>query len=179
MIDIVEKRKGFKQLAKAIVSEYYNLDISKPTRLREYVIARMMFYKLLRANTNMTYQEIADTFDKNHATVLHSVKNLDGIMEYDYSIRSDYLSVNSKFNEALDRIYNGNLEDLQEAKEQSDEYYMLLNDLNKLKQRYEALAKIHRDLVESNSLLNDKYKKLKNKHEEREVYYRDNGFIIK
>jgi|11_taG_2_1085331.scaffolds.fasta_scaffold06136_6 hypothetical protein len=178
MIDIIQRRKGFKKLAKKIVSEYYNIDISKPTRLREYIVARSMFYKLLRDNTSMTYQNIADTFSKNHATVLHSINNLEGIMEYDYSTRSDYLSVNSRFNEALDRTYNTNLEELNKVVEESEQYYMLLDDLNKLKQRYDTLTLIHRDLVESNSLLNNNYKKLQDKYRKREDYYSSNGYII-
>jgi chromosomal replication initiation ATPase DnaA len=69
-----------------------------------------MYYKVLRANTNMSFQEIANTFNKNHATVMHSIKQLDGIMEMDYSLRSDYLSINDRFVQAIDDLYECNLD---------------------------------------------------------------------
>jgi hypothetical protein len=179
MIETIQENNRLKEIAKVLVSKYYNVEISEPTRLREYVIARGMFYKLLRDNSNMTYQDIANTFKKNHATVLHSVKNIEGIMEYDYSLRCDYLSLNSAFNFSLNTVYEMSLEESQADKEHSEEYYWLLNDFNKLKKNHNTLLNINKELVESNDLLNKKYKNLLKKHEEREVYYRDNGFIIK
>lgn len=179
MIEVIREKNILKRTAKAVVSKYYNVDISKPTRLKEYIIARGMFYKLLRDNSHMTYQDIANTLNKNHATVLHSVKNIEGIMEYDYSLRSDYLSLNSIFNESLNTMYDTNIEESQEDKHYSEEYYLLLNNFNRLKKTHGGLLKAHKELIDLNNLLNDKYKKLLQKHEQREVYYRDNGYIIK
>lgn len=179
MIEQIKKRERYKELANSIVCGYYGININEPTRIREYVIARAMFYKILRSNTNMSFQEIANIFNKHHATVLHSIKQLEGIMEQDYSLRSDYLAINTKFTEAIEDIYSENLDELLDVKEESETYYMLLSDFNDLNKRHRALRKAHRQLVESNEELNGRYKRLKKKYDDREWYYHRNGFIIK
>lgn len=179
MIEQIKKRERYKELANSIVCGYYGIDIGQPTRIREYVIARAMYYKILRANTNMSFQEIAKIFNKHHATVLHSIKQLDGIMEQDYSLRSDFLVINTKFTDAIEKIYSENLDELLDVEEESEEYYMLLSDFNDLNQRHRALRIAHKELIESNEKLNEKYKRLKNKHEEREYYYQRNGYVLK
>ena len=68
------QNKQTKEVAKTIVNNYFGLDISRNTRQRRYVVARSIFYKILRYNTKMSFQDIADTFNKNHATVLHAIK---------------------------------------------------------------------------------------------------------
>jgi DNA-binding Lrp family transcriptional regulator len=179
MIEQIKKRERYKELASSIVCGYYGIDIGQPTRIREYVIARAMYYKILRANTNMSFQEIAKIFNKHHATVIHSIKQLEGIMEEDYSLRSDFLVINTKFTEAIEDIYSENLDELLTVKEESEEYYMLLSDFNDLNQRHRALRIAHKELIESNEKLNGRYKRLCDKYDERESYFYKNGYIIR
>ena len=179
MIEQIKKRERYKKIANLIVCDYFNIDIKKPTRIREYVTARSMYYKVLRANTNMSFQEIANTFNKNHATVMHSIKQLDGIMEMDYSLRSDYLSINDRFVQAIDDLYESNLYNSDSEQIDFEAYRMLLSDYHELKTRHKALRVAHKQLVESNDKMNERFKKLKTIHEERERYYKRNGYVIR
>lgn len=179
MIEQIKKREEYKELANSIVSNYYDIEISEPTRMREYVIGRSIYYKILRTNTNMSFQEIAKSFGKNHATILHSIKQLDDLMGHDYSLRSDYLAINNKFTEAIEHIYSENLEEFISTREDSEEYLMLLSDFKELNKRHRALRKSHKELIESNEKLNQKYKRLYDKYEERESYFYKNGYIIR
>lgn len=172
----IEQRNKIQSLAKNIVKKHFGIDIENNTRKREYILARSMYYKLLRENTKMSFQEIANIFKKDHATVLHSIKQLNGYMEYDVTLRADYAAIHSTFLDAIDNDlldkYNG------ENPETTPEYLKLLQDFNELKKRYLDLKHDHQILVEASSVLNEKFKTLTDKHEAREKYYARNGFII-
>jgi len=66
----VETQNKIKLLAKDTVCKYYGIDIAKRTRKREYVLARSMYYKLLRENTKMSFQEIAKETNVSISTAL-------------------------------------------------------------------------------------------------------------
>jgi len=173
----VETQNKIKLLAKDTVCKYYGIDIAKRTRKREYVLARSMYYKLLRENTKMSFQEIADSFNKDHATAMHSIKQLDGYMETELVLRADFAELQSIFLDGVDsqllNKYDG------EVQEESAQYLRLLQDFYQLKRRYNKLKEDHRKSIEMNSVLNSNYKSLFDRHRERENYYRRNGFIIK
>ena len=48
-------------------------DLKKRCRKRKYIHKRIYFFYILR-EAGATYQEIADLFDLNHATVIHGIK---------------------------------------------------------------------------------------------------------
>ena len=68
---------------KYIVGKKLNLDLNRRSRKFEYVKARMMCYKILREQCNFSLQDIGRYFKKNHATVLHSLKEFDAVCIYD------------------------------------------------------------------------------------------------
>jgi hypothetical protein len=76
------------ELIKNLVESEFNLKLKIKTRRREYVEARAMYYMLLRDKGKMTVCAIAKTLDKNHATVLHSLKGLRDWMNYDTNINN-------------------------------------------------------------------------------------------
>ena len=56
-----------------ITSEVFLLsDILSNSRKIQYIEARSIIYVLLRDHLHLTFQKIANIFDKNHATVLHA-----------------------------------------------------------------------------------------------------------
>lgn len=169
------QNKQTKEVAKTIVNNYFGLDISRNTRQRRYVVARSIFYKILRYNTKMSFQDIADTFNKNHATVLHAIKQLDGYMEFDSSLKIDYITINDLFLNTVDKLLTEKFNDIESIDPQ---YIDILNSFNQLSRKYDKLKQIHNDLVISSEKVNQKYKKLKEFSDEREGYYKRNGYVI-
>ena len=62
-------------------------------RVRQNVDARRIVYKLCRELLNITYTRIARYFDKNHASVLHGLKQFDDLFETDREFRRNYNAV--------------------------------------------------------------------------------------
>jgi hypothetical protein len=169
------QNKQTKDVAKTIVNNYFGLDISRNKRQRRYVMARSIFYKILRYNTKMSFQDIADTFNKNHATVIHAIKQLDGYMEFDSSLKIDYITINDLFLNTVDKLLTEKFNDIESIDPQ---YIDILNSFNQLTRKYDKLKQIHNDLVISSEKVNQKYKKLKEFSDEREGYYKRNGYVI-
>lgn len=59
-----------------LVETELDVDISNKRRERNLVYARAIYFKICRDRTYLSLQEIGDTLDLNHATVLHAVKNI-------------------------------------------------------------------------------------------------------
>ncbi len=89
------------EIIKNLVESEFNLKLKRKTRRREYVEARAMYYKLLRDKGRMTLSSISKTLDKNHATILHAIKNLHNWMTYDTNIKSIYDSLEEKVNKII------------------------------------------------------------------------------
>ncbi|QDP55963.1 MAG: putative bacterial DnaA helix-turn-helix protein [Prokaryotic dsDNA virus sp.] len=174
-IEQIALNKQTKKIALTIVNNYFNISINRNTRQRRYVLARSIFYKVLRDNTKMSFQEIASIFNKNHATVLHSIKQLEGYMEYDSSLRIDYITINRMFLDSIDKILT---EKFVDAEFDNPQYIDLLTSFNEIKNKYNKLKEIHNVLVIDSEKINEKYKKLKESSDARERYYKRNGYII-
>ena len=58
------------------VQDEFKLNIKRKCRTRPYVIARTIYFKLCKDFTKYPYDKIGQTLGKNHATVLHAVKNI-------------------------------------------------------------------------------------------------------
>jgi hypothetical protein len=68
---------------KEIVEKHTRLKINNPTRKIDYVFARGCYYYLCRTFGQMSYAKISETVNKNHATVMHSLKELPYIIKHD------------------------------------------------------------------------------------------------
>lgn len=71
------------------IQKVTGVDITTKTRKYEFIEARMIYYKLLR-DRGYSLQEIGDTLDKNHATVLHAINVFEDIIEYDKDLVEKY-----------------------------------------------------------------------------------------
>lgn len=60
----------------AKVSKEFGIDITKRTRKTEYLYARAVYYKLAKEIFHRTYSDIGKEVGLDHATVLHSIKNV-------------------------------------------------------------------------------------------------------
>jgi predicted nuclease with TOPRIM domain len=89
------------KLVKEIVEDYYKLKIDTKTRQRKYVEARAIYYKLLRENSRMSLEAIGKTVNRDHATAIHSLKQIKDWLEYDKEIKRDYNTINSRLQDAM------------------------------------------------------------------------------
>lgn len=177
MIDKITKEKQIIKIARKVVEGYFSLNLNKRTREKQYIIARSYFYKLLRDNTKMTLSLIGKEFDKNHATVLHSINKLEGYIEYDHYIETEYLSLNSMFLDYIDVEFLSKY-DSDKAENDREGYYELMADFKELSRKYNMLKKDYTNLSRSSSKLSTKHKELSELFTKRERYYARNGFII-
>lgn len=90
-----------KEIIRNIVEEYYNLNLSTQTRKAEYVEARGMYYKILRDNTRLPLSKIGKELGKDHATVLHSLRNMIDWIKHDSQVRKDYDTINKRVQHAI------------------------------------------------------------------------------
>ncbi len=91
-----EKLKKSKIL-KAIIKKELGVDITKVSRIKEIVEGRNMYFLILREKENNTYQFIADTIKKNHATILHGQKAIKQWMVNDSCLKERYSKVLNEF----------------------------------------------------------------------------------
>lgn len=77
----------------SIVCDHFLLDLSTRSRKRCYVDARNLYYKLSRELLNVSYPSIADLVNKNHATIIHGVKQVEFLITYDENTKNNYLTL--------------------------------------------------------------------------------------
>ena len=59
-----------------LVENELGYNISGKTRARQVVYGRAIYFKICKDRTNLSLQEIGETLNLHHATVLHSIRNI-------------------------------------------------------------------------------------------------------
>jgi len=147
-----------KEIINEIVDQYFELKINTPTRKRPYIEARAVYYKLCREFTNLTLENIGWDFDKNHATVLNGIRQLDNWMNHDSRIKNNYKILKNK-------IFN--IEQEEEVIEINEGLVL----------RYATLKQQVKNLQEANQELCKQLQEITEKHNRREKFYQKYGFI--
>lgn len=141
-----------KDTIKELVSNYFNLDITRKTRKKEYVEARAFYYRLMRQYTRLSLQEIGSSVNRDHASVLHGMKSLYNWMQTDRRLKNNYNVLNSqiksleKESEVIDIDQNIVLKYVQlkdQVKEQSQIIKELTEELQDLKARTDKREKFY------------------------------------
>ena len=140
-----------KETIKQIVENYFKIKLDSKTRIRQYVEARAIYYKLLRENTRMSLAAIGKTTSRDHATALHSIRKIEDWLQFDKQLRQDYNTLNARvqhaiklnpelFNEvkSVEGFYETEYKKLEEkyneaSKNNSKEYIALVTKYNYLK----------------------------------------------
>ena len=124
------------KLIKKTINNYFGIDIDRPTRVEKYVEARMIYYWLCYYFTSMNLSKIARTVNKNHATVLHGIRNFPDFMETDKEFKEKFLGVYSIIKDKVNRK-----SDKMTLEELTFRYNQLLIENDKLKQQLKNLQK--------------------------------------
>ena len=81
---------------KNIIKRIFGVDILQNTRKRDYVNARMVYAKLLRER-NHTFESIAKSIGKDHATIIYYVKVVPSIFKQDRFLERKYIECKKFF----------------------------------------------------------------------------------
>ncbi len=146
------------KIVKTLVEDYYNLDITTPTRKRPYIEARAIYYKLLRDHTHYSLHAIGATMEKDHSTVLYFTRKAKDWLLYDKDFENDYLTLNNKLvkakelnpdafkrSETLEGFWEGQYTKINEQLQELEIRYKYLQS---------QLKKVNPDLAEQFELTN-------------------------
>ena len=121
---------------KELIESKFNIDLTTNTRKREYTYLRFVAFKLTKELTNNSYVSIGYVYDKDHATVMHGVKQFNNhtgmyyFAYYDKAYKELKLKITEKFRpleflrlKKIDNIdelrleYDNKLKDLRDEKD--------------------------------------------------------------
>ena len=123
------------EVIRKAVETITNCDVVERTRQREYVQARSIFYRFARDN-KQTLQAIGKFLERDHATVMHSLKKFEQDVEYDSAFRANY-------NAVKDILGNLDVKGCEDATETLLEAYEMRNTYL-IEQNTELRAKLSR-----------------------------------
>jgi chromosomal replication initiation ATPase DnaA len=85
------------QRIKDVVNQYFSVDIDVKVRLRHFIMARVVYYRIMRSTTQMSYRQIAYTLPlmQDHATIINCLNN-----------HADWYEMDKKYKKDFDAIIN-------------------------------------------------------------------------
>jgi hypothetical protein len=81
---------------KRIVNDIFLVDLEVKNRKRNVVDARKVYSKILRDN-GYSYDLIGETLGKDHATIIHYIRNIEYILSYDKMLKDKYVACKNVF----------------------------------------------------------------------------------
>lgn len=118
---------------KKFVTFEFNLNLNSKSRKTEYIDARSIYYKILYDFYKLTYEEIGETVDKTHASILNAISNFTYYIERDNIKKEKYLKILI----ALDLI-----------SEEEKEYMSISNKNTELSKLYKLIRRVPEDKID-------------------------------
>lgn len=118
---------------KKFVTFEFNLDLNSKSRKTEYIDARSIYYKILYDFYKLTYEEIGETVDKNHASILNAISNFTYYIERDNIKKEKYLKI---------------LIALELISEEEKEYMSISSKNTELSKLYKLVRRIPEDKID-------------------------------
>jgi len=115
---------------KTKVQQSAKLKLTRNTRLRRYVYARAIYFKLCKEFTHSTLVEIGKSVGRDHASVIHGLKVFNILIMYSESVLQLYTKIKKE-------LLFTSAKDLKR-----------FNDRNYYKIKYEELLDKHYELLE-------------------------------
>lgn len=142
--------KEIQRLLKISTDVFKIEDILKPTRKLNYVQARMIVMKILK-DQGFSYSKIGRMLNKNHANVIHHLKDFDFQIKYDRLLCNKYERVLLEMAQGGNVIYQLSHDDLIKYTFSLEERLKKSILLKNRSKNYENLFKfIERNIPESN-----------------------------
>ena len=136
----LEFTKERDDIIKSEISKRYNLDwmqIQSTSRVRIVVDARRLYCGILRNIFRLTFQEIGDILDKNHATIIHTIQQHDAFVRILKSYKKNYDEIERTL--MLDDNYY--IHEVVEVERKMNELAIRLDDLIAKKNEYKLKIK--------------------------------------
>jgi len=142
------------QKIKEIIKQETNIDVSKASRKHNIIEARALyFHSIKHFNPKMTLQDMADSVNKNHATVIHSLNNYPMYERYNNRLKSLKQTIinqidednilNTEDNELLRlEIKKKNLA-ISELEIKLEEKNLKINNLEKARYEYKVIEQLN------------------------------------
>lgn len=125
---------------KKIVNDIFLVDIEVKDSKRGVVDARKVYSKILR-DSRYSYELIGETINKNHATIIHYVKNIEYLLTYDKILRDKYVACKNIFIKKRKSIKEQTEKDV-------DIYVTVVRLTNELQEAIASKDKILNDFVD-------------------------------
>ena len=144
---------------KKVIQEITGVDINEVSRKREIIEARAVYYKILKQiDKNKSLQSIGASVGKDHATVLHSLKNYDMFEQFNPTLKLFRKQILQRLNYAspeqiLDMSKDEYIQSLQiDVMKLTDEIANLqetITNLQKPRNKYNIVNNIQQLLIET------------------------------
>tara|TARA_R110002012_G_scaffold11908_3_gene53315 strand:+ start:2073 stop:2597 length:525 start_codon:yes stop_codon:yes gene_type:complete len=82
---------------KNLVNTVSGVNVDSRFKTDELVKARAMCYKIMRDDCFMTYTFIAKSFNKNHATIIHALKEFEWMIKFDKNMERMFVNIMNKW----------------------------------------------------------------------------------
>jgi len=122
------------QELKEIINEVFLVDIETKSSKRVVVDARKVYSKILR-DSGYSYELIGETINKDHATIIHYVKNIEYLLSYDQILRDKYVACKNVFIKKKNSIS-------EQIKKDVDIYVTVVRLTNELQEAVEIKEKL-------------------------------------
>jgi CO dehydrogenase/acetyl-CoA synthase beta subunit len=122
-----------------IVNDVFLVDIIAKSSKRDVVDARQIYSKILREK-GYGYESIGRSIKKNHATVVHYIKNIDSLLTYDKQLRDKYMTCKVLFYKDREAITN-------ELRKDVDIYMTVIRLRGELQQAVSNKSKVLNEFV--------------------------------
>ena len=126
---------------KEIIKEIFLVDVDEDSRKRSVVDARKVYSKILR-DEGYSFETIGNSFDRDHATVIHYAKSIDSILTYDRDLREKYIACKAIYTEKRESIFEDMRKDV-------DAYVTIVRLTNELHEAISLKNKILTKFVDS------------------------------
>jgi hypothetical protein len=124
---------------KEIVNNVFLVDLEVKDRKRGVVDARKVYSKILR-DSGYSYELIGSTIGKDHATIIHYVKNIEHLLSYDRILLDKYIACKNVFIKKKKSIK-------EQLKKDVDIYVTAVRLANELQEAMVSKKKILNDLL--------------------------------
>lgn len=137
------------KLIQKVVTEVTGLDLNKDTRKREYIYARVIYFKIARELTTHSLSDIGEHIGKDHSTVLFNLKNNFDIMEkYEKKFFNLYKAAKLICSEKL--LGYQNIDEFLEVGTRIENYYLeenkkLNEELSNLKEQLDVMKNTYQN----------------------------------
>lgn len=123
-----------------------DLDLTIKCRKRNYTYMRMVAYKLCRDITKASYQAIGNPYKRDHATVMHNIKQYEIHENQPYfkRYREFYMKVLNTFSDVIELDYD--IKKLQTISEIKRDYQEKFNKITSL---YRSIIKKQKKIIDS------------------------------